>query len=593
MREAFVACLDAEGGTPRLAGGQLPGGTPEVLCVVVGRITNLEELADGTADAEHALATAYRRWGDDVVSRCAGQFAVLIWDRVRRRGFVARDALGHRAVFYAHRGRALVVASEVRPLLGELASRPAPDPVAVAHWLAGTGVPGGRTLYDGVHRLPPGHLLALGAEPARPRRHWQPRTAAPDLRTIDEAAGALREAMAGAVERALGDAQAPAVLLSGGFDSSSVAALAARASPRCYSTVFPRHPEVDESPAIAATRDHCGLVGVERRFLGGGALAAAVEFVLVHELPSASPNGFLWRPLLRRAAADGVTVMLDGEGGDEMFGCAPMLIADRLRRIRLRQAVALARRIPGMGDEPPVRWVRRALVAYGVRGALPPRLHDALRRARSRRDAGDWLRPELRRAHDECYDRWAFKRRRGPRWRESLVDLVVNVSDALGAHDHFRREAELSGLELRHPFRDPQLLDTALAIEPSLHFDPYHDRPVARRAMAGLLPDPVRLSERKPHFNAVLADALAIDAAPVRELLGDPRAEVRAYVRPAVLDDRLAAYPTRLAPRDLLTVWRAVGLECWLRVLAGQEEALRTLGAVRPAPADQYVESAS
>jgi asparagine synthase (glutamine-hydrolysing) len=581
VRRATLAARVRDGELELLDGAG--GGTDEVLCVVIGRITNL-------ADPERELALGYAREGEAVVGRCRGEYVVLLWDRAARRGLVARDPLGHRGLFHARRGREVVLGTEVKVVLGMLGARPGPDRVAIAHWIAGTGVPVGRTLYESVERLAPGHLLPLGAGAGASRRHWQPRTAAPSISAPDAAAEALRAAMAASVERALRGVDAPGVMLSGGLDSSSIAALTPTVGAQacCYSTVFPDHPEVDESDNIRATRAHSGLAGVERRFTRGGALAAAAEFLLEHEVPSASSNGFLWRPLLRRAASDGATVVLDGEGGDEMFGCSVMLLADRLRAGRVAGALSLARRIPGMGDDPEARWLARAMSYYGVRGALPPGLHAALRRWRATEVQGDWLRPELRRAHTETHDRWAFKRRPGPRWRSYLLQLLVDHSEALGAHDQFRRESALSGVELRHPFRDPELLDVVLSIDPALAFDPHLSRPVARRAMSELLPDSVRLASRKPNFNPVLSGALAVDGEAVTALLGDPRAEVRAYVRPDVLDAQLAGGLPNVQGRDLLTLWRLVNLELWLRFddLRGlMEEIVRTA-----APSDDRYE---
>jgi asparagine synthase (glutamine-hydrolysing) len=563
----------------RLAPGRPPeaphaGGTERTLCLLDGRVTNLEELGGG--EPEHALASGYERWGEDVVRRAEGQFALLLWDRAQGHGLAARDPLGHRSIYFRVSGDGVVLASELRHLLALLPATPAPDEVAVAHWLARTGVPVGRTLYDGVERLAPGHVLRLGRGRPAAVPAWRPATAGargPDAR---DAPTYLREAMAGAVRRAAQGAERCAVLLSGGFDSGSVAALAG--APVAYSAVFPDHPDVDESAGIAATRDALGLRGVEQRFAGGSALGAALEFLLAHRVPSASPNGFVWRPLVRRAAADGITTVLDGEGGDELLGCAPFLIADALRGGRPVQALRLARRLPGMGEAPRARWIARALRRYGARGALPVALHVALRRRRGSPGPGaGWLQPRLERVHRETHDPWAWKREPGPRWRASLLHTVIDRSEALGAHEQFRLEAELCGVEFRHPFRDPALLEAVLRLDPALAFDPGLDRPLARAAMEGLLPDRVRLADRKPHFNPLLQAALGVrDATAVRALLGDPRAEVRAYLRADALDGRLAGDLGRLEGRALLELWQALTIECWLR-LPGERERLEAL----------------
>ncbi|HEU4978590.1 MAG TPA: asparagine synthase-related protein, partial [Solirubrobacteraceae bacterium] len=339
MSGVFAARIGAGGVT----GAPAAGGTARMLC-----------LADGDVP-ERTAALAFERDGERALPALGGRFALLLWDRARAAGVLARDPLGHRSVFYTRAGADLLVASELRALLELLPSTPGPDEVSVAHWLAGTGVPVGRTLYAGVRRLPPGSLLRVGED--EPQRWWSP--APGEGPSEAQAPEFLRTAMASAVERALAGAERPAVLLSGGFDSGSIAALAG--APATYSGVFPDHPGVDESAAIAATTAHVGAHGSERRFEDASALAACAEFLLEHHVPPASPNGFVWRPLIRGAAADGITRMLDGEGGDELFGCAPFLIADALRAGRPDRALALARSLPGMGPRPRRSWVAQAL----------------------------------------------------------------------------------------------------------------------------------------------------------------------------------------------------------------------------------------
>jgi hypothetical protein len=160
-----------------------------------------------------------------------------------------------------------------------------------------------------------------------------------------------------------------------------------------------------------------------------------------------------------------------------------------------------------MGADPDPRWVRRAVAVYGLRGALPAAVHERLRTAR-RGDAGAGLGP------------WEWKRLPGPRWWAQLADTLTY--DALGAADQQRRDAALAGVELRHPLRDPDLVELALRLPPALGFDPDVDRPLVRTALAGRLPAHLLETDHKPAFNSLLDAALAgDDAALVRELLGD------------------------------------------------------------------------
>ncbi|MBA2347977.1 MAG: hypothetical protein H0V81_06755 [Solirubrobacterales bacterium] len=555
-----------------VAGSGGSGGTERTVCALEGRISNLAALAaalelPGT-DAERVLATGYERWGEALVARCRGEFSLVLWDRSRATGLAARDPLGHRAVFLCARGPGLLFASEVRGLLAALATRPGPDRVAVAHWVHGTGVPEGRTLLTGVRRLAPGHLVRLGADGWSERRYWWPRRAVGIITVPAEAEATLREGLRAAVTRAMQPGPL-GVLLSGGLDSGVVAAFAASAAretgaaaPHCYSGTFPALAEADESARIAAVRDHLGLDGTEARFVGGSALAPALAFLAAYDLPPLSPNALIWRPLVRHAAGDGTAVLLDGEGGDELFGCAPYLLADRLRAGRPDRALALARQLPGMGGAPRVRWLSRALLRFGVRGALPGNLHRRLRALRGAdgQPAHPWLLGDLAALHAE-HDPWAFKDRPGPRWRAGLLNVVLDGAEAIGAHDQFRREAALGGLEFRHPLRDPELLDVVLALDPSAAFDSRLDRPLVRRAVRGLVPDVVRLNTAKPHFNAPFTTALGgPDAAAVAHLLDPATALAGEFVDVEAVRRALDAPGPRA-----LDLWRVLMLECWLR----------------------------
>jgi asparagine synthetase B (glutamine-hydrolysing) len=298
---------------------------------------------------------------------------------------------------------------------------------------------------------------------------------------------------------------------------------------------------------------------------GGGALAATFDFLRRWEAPPATPNVFLWEQLLRRAAADGVDALLDGEGGDELFGCSTPLLADLLRRGRLVQLARMTRRVPGMGEHPTRRHYRRALELYAVRDGLPPRLHATVRAARRRRGPDPrtgpaWLDDGLReRLSDDARDAW--KRRPGPRWWAALVHAIGPRSDAMGAADQFRREASLAGLRLVHPWRDTQLADFVLTLPPELAFDPGLDRALARSAMEGLVPDAVRLDDRKPYFNDLLRDALAgPDRALAAELAGAD--ELRPYVRAEGVAELLARPEGPAWPLD---VWRVAAAAAWLR----------------------------
>src|SRR5205085_9858967 len=131
--------------------------------------------------------------------------------------------------------------------LALLPRTPDPAPAGVAHWVAASHRPGTATLYEGVRRLAPGSALRLVAGEEREHRYWRPRFVEPPQLDAVECAHRLRGTLDRAVHRRLAGGGGTAILMSGGLDSASVAALAARQAPgriAAYAAVFPEHPAV-------------------------------------------------------------------------------------------------------------------------------------------------------------------------------------------------------------------------------------------------------------------------------------------------------------------------------------------------------------
>jgi asparagine synthase (glutamine-hydrolysing) len=465
------------------------------------------------------------------------------------------------------------VASEVPELLAALPHRPPPDPVALAHWLELTGAPGGATLFAGINRLEAAHYLTLGAGGRAPRRYWSPSYRPPLRSPRAELALQLRGALELSLQRRLGDGQPAGVLLSGGLDSSAVAALGGRVQPglHAYSAVFPAHAGVDESALIDRTVAHLGLGCTRLAVSGGSVVGGALAHLFAWQLPPVSPNVFFWTPLLERARTDGRRVILDGEGGDELFGLSPYLLTDRLRGGALLSAAGLAARFPGSAGGLS-RGALRRLRHFGGKGAMPPAAHVLMRRARGIEAYRlPWIPPGLARARlagDESA--FAWKRLPGPRWWAYLVDAVTRGAASAQGYEEARRRAALSGLQARHPLVDVGVIELILQIPPEVAYDSRHSRPLLRESLAGLLPEEVRLRPAKSYFDALIGDVLAgPDLALVRRLLGDRGAELGAYIdmdsvrRLLLLSEPPADRFGR--QRWVIAVWRLLTAECWLR----------------------------
>jgi asparagine synthase (glutamine-hydrolysing) len=564
------------------------------ICVMDGQLYDLDALArtlgaDGGAGPERVVAAGYERWGTEVLDRLRGRFALVLWDRKRRSGLVAVDALGAGGLFLHEAEGTLRFASELSVLLRALPSRPGPDQTEVARWLARGTLHPGRTLYAGVRRLPGGSYVELtGSGRVRERRYWAPRYSPPTGLSHAEAVEAVREGTEAAVRRRM-PAEGPAgVLLSGGLDSSSVAAFAAASGGevRAYSLFFPGRPSMDESAFVRTVTANLGVPLTALNVSGGSMLAASLEYLRAWQEPSASPNLVLHRPLLDRVAGDGVNVLLDGQGGDELFGCVSSLLADRLRRGRLRSALSLARRLPGVGPAPSRRVLWNVVRRYGLPEAVPGYARGLARTLRGTQSpAPAWLTPSVSSALSD--DKLAGGNGDGPRWWAELSASLTTGRERAGAHDFLRHKNALAGLEGAHPyFDDLELVELALGLPPELAFDPELDRPLLRAATAGLVPDAVRLRRSKSYFDELFRETLAgPDLPTLTRLLAAPDAEVNAYVRPEVVREWLLRRAATGGTGDWAwPLWRLATTECWLRSQAEPSFADRLAAEERLAP---------
>lgn len=551
------------------------------VCLLDGFLDNASELSvdlemPDETPPEELLGAGWRRWGPGLLARMRGDFALVIWDGERREGLIARDQLGLRSIFVHDAGDGLHFAGEIRFLLALLARRPVPDPVSVAHWITMGHRPGSATLYEGIRRVNPGALLLLDHHGVREQCYWAPRFDEPLDASGPELAVQLRVALARSIERRIAADGGTGVLMSGGLDSASVAAIASSQAPgalSAYSAVFPEHPAVDESALIAELRQALGLGGVTAEVRAGGLLASALESTKEWELPLRSWGDFWALPLLRAAASAGVRVTLGGDGGDELFGARAYLLADRLRAGHPLESLALARELPGAGDHPARRDIARIVAGVSVVGALPYSLHRLLRGPFARRETPRWLLPAAARDLLASADPMAWKRLDGPRWWAEVAHGLTRGVEEIGVFEHQRRRAASAGLEARHPLFDLDLVELGLRQPPLATFDRYRSRPVLRAVMGGLLPDTVRLRPQKALFDSVLVDCLdGADGAAVRRLLSDPRAELRAYVDHDALTYTLFEDPSfrRAQPFGWTwQLWRLTTAECWLRLQDG------------------------
>ncbi len=319
-----------------LAGGAQPMSTPDGQTTIVfnGEIYNhaglrLELQAKGRVFAtDHSdtevLLHAWREWGPSMLGRLNGMWAFAILDQASRRIFIARDRFGKKPLFWFHRQGTFGFASELAALLEHPLAPRERSELARVKFLAHALIPAPHSAVEGIFKLPAGHHLSLELDGSPPQiRRWWRYTLEPDPRLRDEGALAeeLLETLARATKRRLVADVPLGVFLSGGLDSSMVAALSSRDLPAGTLQTFTigfREPSFDES---AYARRVADLLGTDHQ-----TEVLGLEDAL-HSLPQVfglldEPQGdssLLPTWLLCRFARTKVTVALSGDGGDELF----------------------------------------------------------------------------------------------------------------------------------------------------------------------------------------------------------------------------------------------------------------------------------
>ncbi|HTU96520.1 MAG TPA: asparagine synthase-related protein [Solirubrobacteraceae bacterium] len=522
------------------------------------------------ADAEVVLR-AWRDEGAAGVAALRGQFSAVIWEAGRRRLHLVCERLARQGWYALERSGELLFATELRDLVALAPSRPDPDPLSFTMWLGGLGCPEGRTLYAGVSRLGPGESFAYSGASIERRTHWRPTYQPPRHAPRGELAAELREQLRDSTWQYVSPG-VTGVILSGGIDSSIVAATAAEGQGagidvRTYSAIFPGEP-YDESDKIRALTDRLGIRGQAIQPAPVGSLWLALRHLQEWGVPLVAPGALMEMSVTARAAADGADVVLDGQTGDEILGFAPYLLADRLAQGRLLAVERLLRSWPAGRA---ISWRQRARVlrTYGVKGAAPYRLGRFVRDHRDRSGHGPkWLIPSRRQTFREFEDAWEWKARySGPRWWKAFVDTAVWGPHRELRLEYLRQRASTAGMRWGSPLYDERLIDFCARLDPRIAFNQPLNRPLVREALSDLLPDVVRNQTRKANFSAFAAQSIVSDEPGLHRLLQGRDLEIAAYIDLEWIRERWRPAGERLDPMHPFwgVLWRAAIGQAWLR----------------------------
>jgi asparagine synthase (glutamine-hydrolysing) len=472
-----------------------------------GEIYNYVELRRELEDLGHAfrsrsdtevLLAAYGRWGRKALDRLVGMFAFAVLDTRDRTLFLARDFFGIKPLYYTHLPRGFAFASEIKALLELPGVRRRVDPQRLYDYLRfGLSDHGGRTLFAEVRQLPAAHCLEVHLDrpgEARPVRYWQVNLDDRLNLPLEEAGRRLRELFLENVRLHLRSDVPVGAALSGGIDSSAIVTAMRHLEPRLDLHAFSY---VADDRALSEERwiDEAGQAAravVHKVRPAPGELVDDLDrLVYQQDEPFGSTSIYAQHRVFRLAREAGVTVMLDGQGADELLaGYRPYLaarLASLLRQGRLGQALGFLKRAAGL----PGSGGRKHLLLHAAARSLPPCLRAWGLRLAGRGRMPDWL-------DASWFERQGVTARPRPAAPPAAEVLREELRQSLGETSlpmllrYEDRNSMAHSIESRVPFLTPALVDFVLRLpEEHLIARDGTSKNVFRLAMRGLVPDAV------------------------------------------------------------------------------------------------------
>ncbi len=543
-----------------------------------GEIYNYAQLREQLAARGHTFAThcdtevlvhLYEERGERFVDDLRGMFAIAIWDFGRRRLVLARDRFGIKPLYYAPAGGGLSFASELDALLAQPGFPTELDPDALEAYLAFNSVPAPLTIYRAARKLPPGHLLIWSPGDPEPRiaRYARPAPAAKDALVeggISQLAEVLRERMRDSVRAHLVADVPVGVLLSGGIDSSALAAFATEQSGKRISTFsigFEERSfdELEQARRVARRyeTDHHELV------LRPDAAELLPEVVRAFDEPFADSSA-LPTYLVSRLASQHVKVSLSGEGGDELFGGYYTYVADLIAP-RVGPLAAALRpvidRLPSSSRRTSVDYMAKRF----ARGAsLPPlERHHAWKEIFSA-DARAELIGSVRDGARDPLELWRarYQETEGAEALARLQDIDIGLYLADDLLTKTDRASMAHSLEVRVPFLDTAVTDLALALPTRLKVRGLTKKRLLREAVKPLLPKEI-VRGRKRGFSIPAAAWLRGDLEPfARDVLSPERVARPGDFDPAAVTKVIDAH---VEGREDLSrqIWGLLSFSLW------------------------------
>ena len=572
----------------------IPNEDGSIWIVFNGEIYNYRELRDELIQRGHAFRTntdtetiihLYEEEGEKCVRRLRGMFAFAIFDKRNQKLFIARDRVGVKPLHYALAGSRLVFGSEIKSLLSHPDVPRAVNLEAISDFLSFSYVPDPHTAFRGIRKLPPGHTLTFKDGMLVTRCYWDfsypERESGGEEHDQEYYTERLRELLAESVRIRLMSDVPLGAFLSGGIDSSTVVAMMARAMDQPvktfsigfsesshdelhYARIAARHFQTDHHEFIV-TPDVCRIVE---------------EIVWHHDEPFADVSS-VPTYIVSKMAREHVTVVLSGDGGDELFAGYERYLVDRGRE--------KYERIPGVIRRNlmlrPSRWLPRSVYGknYLRNVALDPeaRYIDSIS-CFSDEKKQLLLSNEFCRAMSGHNATERFTRLfAAPGSSERLDHLLYLDSKTYLPGDIMTKVDRMSmahSIEAREPLLDHKLIEFAQQIPARFKLDGLETKSILKKAMRGIIPEEI-IRRPKQGFGVPMQKWFKEDLREmVVDTLTDSRTRQRGYFNQRVVEGILGEH-LRGRRDNSRHLWSLLMLELWHRAFIDRQPEAKFAGA--------------
>ena len=528
-----------------------------------------------------AIIHLYEEYGTGCVKHLWGPFAFAIWDSNRRRLFLARDRVGQKPLVYTVTKEGLLFGSEIKSILQDPSVKREVDLEAIHHYLTYQYVPHPWTGFVGIKKLPPAHILVCEGGEVKVERYWDLSYAKKVRMPEEEYGERIVELLREAVRIRLMDGAAPAALLSGGIDSSSVVAIMSELSAgpvKTFSIGFEER-SFDELKYARIIAERFGTDHHE--FVVKPKVVEILPQLVWHYNEPYADSSAIPTYYAAKLASQHVAMALNGDGGDESFAGYERYIASRLANYY--------QKVPS--------FIREGVIASLISRLPESTEHKDLFKRMKRFTAAIPYPPERRYASWIClFDNETKRQLYSPWFREMMkeVDSIALLIDsfakadgadfldktfyfdiAVALPDDLTMKMDIASmansLETRAPYLDHRLMEFAAQIPPHIKLKRMRTKYLLRKALSGLVPSEI-LRRGKKGFGVPIGSWFRHELKDLAyDILLDPRSVQRGYFDMGFVKKMLDEHISGKIDHGY-RIWALLNLELWHRMFIDSDD---------------------